>query len=1070
MKKLITSTVAILIALQAFCQGIISGKVQETSGEPVIGATIWYEGTNIRAITNADGEYSIKALPGETLVFSCVGLKEEKLTVGTQTTINVTLSSDLMFLEDAVVIGYGSQQRQDLTGSIASVKADEILKTQQTDVLGALQGHVAGLNITNQSGEPGSGYSIKIRGNNSINAATTPLIIVDGIQMDINGNDGPISEFSLSNNDPLAFLNPVDIQSIEVLKDASATAIYGARGANGVILITTKSGAENAGKTAVSLSINLGLTTPSRTIEMLGADDWLAYRFEAASLSMDKQQMANFGMDTDGDGIPDTHKPLSAFGRPEVNWQDEMFRNAFSQQYNLSFRASVGKGTKILTSIGYLNQEGMIINNGYNKFTAQVKIDHTINSKVKIGANVNFARSKSTGAATSSGGSFTSYGMTQLIFLEKPIDKFYDATDPNAYYTSLTSLYDCVNSETTRTGIANKIMGNIYLDWDIIKDLRFRVFASGDLSTASNSEFFSEKTRWGHYANGLANVSNNQSTGVTANATLTYRHSWKKKHNFDAVAGVEINDYGYSSYSQQTQDFEDDSLKDQAIGKGRKILNPVQTRNSNARFSAFGRVNYNYDWRYYLTANLRCDSSSKFAAGSRVGVFPSVSAAWRLSNEPWMQEIKKQWMDNFKLRLSAGSSGNDRIANYAYFSTMESVYYSTGLGSEIMGTTDWSYGNPGLKWETTWQYNIGLDLTMFKGRVDFTFDAYDKETYNMLFLATVPSQTGYTNQWQNIGQVRNRGLEFTLNTVNVKSRDFTWSSNLTFDLNRNTVVNLGDGVDMKPNNIAKGQFKEEPTRLMVGQPIGVIWGYEWDGNYQLDDFEIYYNKTNVPVDKSLVCTENYNDFTYKLKNGVTKMNGVDVMPGDRKLKDLNGDGIVKEDDKTIIGNCNPDFTFGFGNTFTWRGLSLYIFFDGVYGNEILNEFKYNAVPFGTVTYNNIMKDAYVNAWRPETGSNKHARINNQNNTQSPLSSYFVEDGSYIRLKTISLSYNLPSKACSAIRMEGIKISLNVSNVYTWTNYSGLDPDISSGNPTFQGIDRMGYPTGRTWSLGLIANF
>lgn len=1070
MKKLLSSALLLLIASAAFAQGLVSGKVTDDSGDAVIGATVYYEGTEIRAVTGANGEYSIRAVPGKTLVFSCFGLKDIRIELGDQTSLDVTMGSDALFLEDAVVIGYGSQQRQDLTGSVASVKADEIRKSGQYDVLGSLQGRVAGLKIDTQSGEPGAGYNISIRGNNSINAATTPLIVVDGIQMDINPEEGATSSMSLSNSDPLAFLNPVDIQSVEVLKDASATAIYGARGANGVILITTKSGADNAGKTAVTLDINFGLTTPSRSIEMLDAQDWLNYRFEMAYLRMDRRQRAFFGTDTDGDGIEDTAKDYTVFGRPAANWQETMLRNAFSQQYNLSVRTSVGKGTKILSSIGYLNQQGMIVSNGYGKFTAKLKVDHDINSKLKIGANVNFARTKSKGAATSSGGSFSGYGMTQLIFLEKPIDKFYDESDPSSNYLSLTSLYDCISEETSRTGIANKLMGNAYLEWTIIPDLKFKAFASGDLSTATNNEFFSEKTRWGHFYNGVATVSNNSSTGVTANATLTYKHCWKKRHNFDAVLGFEINDYEFTSYSQQAEDFEDDSLRDQVLAKG-KLVNPVQKRNSNARVSEFARVNYNYDWRYYITANLRCDASSKFAKGSRVGLFPSVSLAWRLSNEPWMQEVKHKWMDNFKIRLSAGSSGNDRIANYAFLSTMDAVYYSSGDGSEIMGMTGYSTGNPGLKWETTYQFDLGLDLTLFKGRLDFTFDAYDKETKDMLFLATVPSQSGYTNQWQNIGQVRNRGLEFTLNTVNIKRRDFNWSSTFTLDLNRNKVISLGEGVDMKPNNVAKGSFREEPTRLMVGQPIGIIWGYVWDGNYQLEDFDIYYRSTDIAVDKSLVSTWNYNDFDYVLKDGVTKMGTVNVMPGDRKLKDLNGDGIIKEsDDKTIIGKCDPDFTYGIGNTFTWRGLSLYLFFDGVCGKDILNEFKYNIVPGGTTSYNNITKDAYYNSWRPENGSNKHASILNQNNTQSPLSSYFVEDGSFFRFKTLSLSYNLPSKACRVIRMDGLKFSLSCNNVYTWTHYTGLDPDMSSRDTSFPGIDRMGYPTGRTWSLGIIANF
>lgn len=1071
MKKMTSVVIGVLLAFPVFAQGVLTGKVQEKSGEAVVGATVWYEGTEIRSVTNGKGEYSIKAIPGSTLIFSCFGLKEEKRMVGSQNRLDVVMTPDELFLDDAVVIGYGSQQRQDLTGAISSVRADEIVRANQFDLLGSLQGHVAGLNITSQSGEPGSGYSIRIRGNNSINAATTPLIVIDGVQMDLSENAGAVASMSLASNDPLAFLNPEDIQSIEVLKDASATAIYGARGANGVILITTKSGSANAGKTLVTLDLKFGLTTPAGELEMLDADEWLAYRFEAAKLMMDKKQTESFGMDTDGDGIMDTHKPLSAYARPEMNWQKAMFRNAFSQQYNASVRSNIGKNTDILASLGYMNQQGMILNNGYSKFTAKLKVNHSFSSKVRFGANVNYARSKSVGAATSTGGSFTSYGMTQLIFLEKPIDKFYDASDPDSYFTSMTSLKDCVSEETSREGISDKLIGNVFFEWNIIPDLKFKVFASGDYSASSNNEFYSDRTRWGHYANGVAIVSSNSSTGVTANATMTYRHMWRQRHHFDALIGGELNEFGYKSYYQEARDFADDSLRDQVLAKAGKLLKPVQVHKSNGRLSAFGRVNYNYDWRYYVTMNLRCDASSKFARGSRVGVFPSVSFAWRLSNEPWMKHVRSGWMDNFKIRLSAGSSGNDRISNYAFLSTMEANYYSDGTGKEIPGMAGYSSANRDLKWETTWQFDAGLDLTLFKGRVDFTFDAYDKETYDMLFLATLPAQSGYSTQWQNIGQVRNYGFEFALNTVNIRKQDFRWSTNLTIDLNRNKIVSLGEGVDMKPNDISKGQFKEEPTRLMVGQPIGIIWGYEWDGNYQLDDFDIYNRSTNARVDKSEVTSANYNDYIYKLKNGVTRMNNVDVMPGDRKLKDRSGDGVIKEsDDKTVIGKCDPDFTFGIGNTFSWKGLSLYLFFDGVYGRDILNEFKYNVVPFGVVSFNNILKDAYHNAWRPENGSDKHARILNQNNTHSPLSSYFVEDGSYLRLKTLSLSYSFPSKICSSLRMEGIKLSLNVNNVCTWTKYSGLDPDISSTNPTFSGIDRMGYPTGRTWTLGLIVNF
>ena len=1067
MKRLLAIALFMLASLASRAQdGMVSGKVVESSGEPVIGAAVYYDGLNsVNTTTDFQGRYAIKAIPGKDLVFSCIGMKNRTVRVAGPAKIDVTLEADNIFLEDAVVIGYGEQQRQDLTGAITSVRADELRKSSEPDVLGALRGLVAGLDISSHSGEPGAGYSITIRGNNSINASSRPLIVIDGMQMDINPDESATSSMSLSGTDPLSFLNPVDIQSIEVLKDASATAIYGSRGANGVILITTKGGTSAAGRTAVTLDAGFNVTTRARDIEMLSGQEWINYRFERGD-----NDWWYFGKDTDGDGIEDTPKTVEDYGRAAVDWRDLMFRNAFSQQYNLSVRTSLGSGTDILAGLGYLDQQGLIVNNGYRKFTAKIKVDHQINGKVKMGVNANYARTKSTGAATSSGGAFSGYGMTQMIYLEKPLERFEDPADANSSYSAFTSIYDCISEESSRTGISDRLVGNAWMNWSIVKDLTLRVYASGNVSSATNNEFYSAKTRWGRSNNGVATSSSSNSYGVTANATLTYRHAWKKKHNFDAMAGGELSDYGFMSYSQEAVDFEEDALGDMSMSMG-TIKNPVQVKNSNSRLSAFGRVNYNWCWRYYLTVNFRADASSKFSRKSRVGYFPSVSAAWRISNEPWMQAAKSKAVDNLKLRFSAGLSGNDRIANYAYMSYIDKIYYSTAGGSQLLGTAEISLGNERLKWETTCQYDLGLDMTLFKGRVDFVFDAYHKDTRDMLFMATLPSQTGFTSQWQNIGNVSNKGVEMTLNTVNVRKGDFSWSTALTFSLNRNRIESLGEGVSVKPNNVSKGAFKDEPTQLMVGQPIGIICGYEWDGNYQLSDFDIYYMGTKIPVDQSLVSSANYGDFDYVLKKGVTSINGVDPKPGDRKLKDLSGDNVVNSsDDKTIIGNCLPDFTYGIGNTFTWRGLGLYVFFDGVQGKDILNEFKYSTVSGGVATYNNISRDAYYNAWRPENGSNKHARLTNQSACQEPLSSYFVEDGSFIKLRTLTLSYSLPQSLCRPIHFDGLKLSFTVNNVYTWTKYTGLDPDITSSNPTFPGMDRMGYPAGRTYSFGIIANF
>lgn len=1073
MRKLLILLIASALPLMAFAQNAnVSGKVTADGGEPVVGAVVHYDGADVSTITDLNGNFTIRQIPGKELLISCLGYKEKSVMVTDRTSgLDVKLVEDATDLDEAIIIGYGESSKKDLTEAISSVRADEIRKAGQVDVLGALQGHVAGLNITSQTGEPGSGYNINIRGVNSINAATTPLFVIDGIQMDMSESDGAASLLGAGSNDPLAFLNPADIQSIEVLKDASATAIYGSRGANGVILVTTKSGLKDPGKTTVTYDARFQLTTrmKEREPEMLGADEWIAYRFERneQQSSADKKF---WGYDSNGDGILDTPKTHQDVGRDEVIWPDQMLRNAFLHQHNLSLRSNVGKDTQILAGLGYLGQQGLIVNNDYSKFTANIKVDHSPNKKVKLGMSANYARMKSTGAASSTGGSFSNFGLTQLIFVERPMAYLEDPSDAESSYTSQTSILDCVTGETSRTGITDKVLGNAYFTWKIIPTLTFRAFASGTFSASSDNEFFTNKTRWGHKSNGLAQIVNNKSLNYTANTTLTYRNRWQKAHSLEAMIGVEMNGYDYDYYNQQATNFEDITMRENCLAMG-TLRTPVQQQYQVRRMSMFGRINYNYKYRYFVTLNMRGDGSSRFTAGNRVGYFPSMSLAWVLSNEKWARSAKNSWLDNAKLRASIGASGNDRISNYANLSTVDKLFYSNAEGQQVTGMAEYVSGNPKLKWETTYQYDLGLDLGLFNGRVDFTFDAYYKDTRDMLFKAVLPSQTGFTTQWQNIGNVINKGLEFTLNTVNVKQGDFSWSSNLTMDLNRNRVTSLGEGVEYLANPVSKGAFTEEPTRLIAGEPLGIIWGYEWDGNYQLDDFNIYYKNTDIPVAPELVTSENYQQMDFELKEGVTKMNGVSVKPGDRKFKDLDGDGVVKEDtDKKIIGNSYPLFSYGFGNTFNWRGFSLYVFFDGVYGRDILNEFKYRTESGASTAMYNIRSTAYHNAWRPENGSNSYARLNNQTNCQNVISSFYVEDGSYLRLRTISLSYSLPSKACQAIRFQSLKFTLSAENVAIFSKYSGLDPDISTSNVTFPGLDRMGYPTGRSFSLGIIANF
>lgn len=1062
-----------LFPASAFAQeASISGRVYAYGDEPVIGAVLHYEGTDIYTITGLKGDFSIRQLPGKTLVISSLGYKDSSVQVTEKTAVlNIRLEEDATELEESVIIGYGESSKKNLTESITSVKADEIRKAGQVDVLGALQGHVAGLNITSQTGEPGAGYSISIRGINSINAGTTPLFVIDGIQMDVSESDGAASLLGNGTNDPLAFLNPADIQSVEVLKDASATAIYGSRGANGVILVTTKSGLRDAGQTTITYDARFQLTSRMKEREpaMLNADEWIAYRFEKDTQPTSSNKLF-WGMDVNGDGIPDVPKTHVDLGRDEAVWPDMMMRNAFLGQHNLSMRSNVGKDTQVLAGLGYLGQQGLIVNNDYSKFTANLKIDHSQNKKVKVGMSANYARMTAGGAASSTGGGFSNFGLTQLIFVERPMSYLVDPGDAESSYTSQTSILDCVTSETSRKGITNKMVGNAYVNWKIIPELTFRAYVSGMYSDSSDNEFFSEKTRWGHKTNGLAQIATNKSLNTTANSTLTYRNRWLKAHSFESMLGVEMNGYDYESYTQQATNFEEYTMRENCLAMG-SLRTPVQQKARTRRMSMFGRVSYNYKFRYFVTANMRADGSSRFSAGNRVGYFPSVSLAWIPSNEKWASKAKRSWLDNAKLRTSVGVSGNDRISNYANLSTIDKLFYSNAEGQQVIGMAAYSSGNEKLKWETTYQYNVGVDLGLFKGRVDLTCDAYYKDTRDMLFKAVLASQTGFTSQWQNIGNVINKGLEFSINTVNVRKRDFTWSSNVVLDMNRNRITSLGEGIDYLANPVSKGGFTEEPTRLIAGKPLGVIWGYVWDGNYQLEDFDIYYKGTEIPVDPEHVTSANYEQMNFVLKEGVASMNGVTVKPGDRKFKDLDDDGVIKEDtDKRIIGNCYPKMSFGLGNTFMWKGFSLYLFLDGVYGRDILNEFKYRSESGASTSMFNIRSTAYHNAWRPENGSNSYARLNNQSNCHNVISSFYVEDGSYLRLRTLALSYSLPSKACNAIRFQSLKFTLSAENLAIFTRYSGLDPDISSTNVTFPGLDRMGYPTGRSYSLGIVANF
>ena len=946
--RFILSAVVMMAALPAFAQDVVTGIVTDDNGEPLIGAGVTYVGTTVGVVTDLDGKYTIERRAGSTLQFSSIGMVSQEIQVSDQPEINVQLVTDNLVLEDAVVIGYGTLSRGDLTGSVSSFKSEELAKTGSSNVVSALQGHVAGLNITSQSGEPGSGFNIKIRGNNSINAGTTPLFVIDGMQMDMSSDEIATTGATGGGTfDPMSFLNPNDIESIEVLKDATATAIYGARGANGVIIITTKSGAAGADRTAVNFSASVGVSNVPKYIEMLDAQEYVDYRFARRDYGW-----SGYGTDTNGDGVSDT--PMDVSGYEYFDWQKLLYRTAVTQDYNLSVNAMAGKKTQILMSVGYLNQQGLVVNNDFQRYTGRLKIDHSISDKVKIGASVNYGRTISNGAVSSGGGDLGNNGLIQLIYLRRPIDFYTDSdTDNMGSY----SLLDCVTDETYKKTVYSRVAGNAYLDWQIIDGLTFRAQVSGNTSNSKGMEFYSVDSVWGYSKNGYGRIKTVDTYGWNASATLTYKKTWNKKHNFNAMIGVEMNAYSNENLTIGAYDFTDDSTGAFDLSKGGIQEAPQESVSMSTMMSTFGRAEYNYDQRYYISFNMRADGSSKFAPGSRVGYFPSVALAWRLSEEPFMKSA--DWLDQFKLRFSAGASGNDRISNYATMSLMTTNYYAVN-GTEVMGMAPSTSANSKLKWETTIQYDLGFDFSVLNNRINLMADVYYKDTRDMLYRATLPGQTGYVEQWQNLGRVENKGIEISLNTYNIQTRDFSWSTNLTFDMSRNKVLDIG-GIEYTSVNIAHGQMANDISRIIVGQPIGVGYGYVADGNYQLSDFIAYdRNGTAYEHPEDVVTSSNINDFTFELKDGVTKLNSVNVQPGDRKYKDFDGDNEVTSNDRQVISDSNPDFTMGFGNTFTYKGFELTLFFEGVYGRDILNEFKLCSESgfSGNTQFNNMRADGW----------------------------------------------------------------------------------------------------------------
>ena len=990
----------------ANAQKSITGKVTDNNGYAIPGVSIQIKGTSIGAITNFDGEYSL-TLPNDDvfIVFSYLGMTTREFKYIGQPTLNVVLEEEVNRLNEIVVVGYSEVKKGDITGSISSIKDSLIAVNKTPNLFDAIQGRIAGVNITSQSGEPGASVTFNVRGSNSVFSAGSPLFIIDGVQIDVNeGEVASAGVGSVARMDPLATLNPLDIESLEVLKDASATAMFGSRGANGVIIITTKSGKK--GKMTLDFTSSLGVSETTKKIDVINPDEYLIYREL-------RDPGNNFTNVTTG-GAPRDFSSIAS-----RNWQDEALKTAMFQNHFISVRGGLEK-SNYSASLGLVEQEGIIVNNNYRRYNGSFKITHQQTDKLKLGFTINSAMTESTGVANSGGGGDEFNGVVQFIVIANPWE-LPDLDDAdlfgNANFISPLSLINEAEKKMKFT----RTFGSIFGEYDFSKELKFRTQAGATITGSKLQEFHSSNSLFGFRWNGRAVVRQVETSSYNISSTLRYMKTFNKKHWVNVLVGAEAASYIWESFFNDVTGFENQSLGFNNIGLGQVFNDYGTSALPSNRISYFTSANYTLKGKYLFTANFRADASDRFGPENRWGHFRGGAFAWNAHKEKFIKNLIPQ-VNELKLRASYGQTGNERIPPFTFAGGMENAFYASNDNLSF-GLAPSSLENPALKWETTSQFDVGLDVGLFNDRIHLTADYYNKQTTDMLINAPVPAQSGFNSQWQNLGALENKGFEFSISTVNISKPNFRWTTDFNISFNRNKVKDLGN-VEFIPT-IINGGWINNPGRVLVGQPVGIMYGYVFEGIHQ-------------------------------------EGNTQGAIPGTMKYKDLNDDGFIDDaNDRTVIGDSNPLHVGGFNNSFTMKNFTFSFFFQWSFGNDVFNAAKLRTN--GLQPFMNITRDYYENAWTAENQSNiapAFGRID------QVASSYFVEDASFLRLKTVNLSYDFPAESLKNTGINGISLFLSANNLFTFTNYSGFDPEVVSNNSLLPGFERFSYPRARTVTLGL----
>lgn len=1009
MRKILHLLFTLSLAGTAVAQEKVKGLIKDETGQALPGATVVLKGTSNYAVSDIDGQFSIaaaKELPF-TLQVNFVGYQSQEIEIYevSDELAEITLKNENV-LSEVVVIGYGEQKRSDFTGSLGSLPVE--LKTQPvSSPERLLQGSVSGVQVTQSSGQPGAGTSIRIRGGTSITAGNEPLYVIDGFPV-YNGDastDAGVTAGPRIN--PLSSLNPADIESIDVLKDASATSIYGSRGANGVILITTKNAKK--GVTTLTYDAYYGVQDVLKKIDMLNAQEWGYLKNDALA---DSGKPALY-----------SQEQLNQLGKG-TNWQDEAFTSAPIQNHNLSLAAG-GEKTRLLVSGNYFSQDGIIIKTGFKRYSGRINLDHEINTKFKIGATLS-------GSITHA--AVAPEGTVQNILAMPPVlpvrDEDGNFISNSAYGSTVANPINTLYSQTNETNTTRFLL-NGFAQYEIMEGLIFKSSLGADIINNKQNRYL-PSTVFEAPIGGGASVGALSSLNWLNENTLNYKKVFADRHTVDVLVGNTTQRTVSESVTAGSSNFVTDDFTYNNLGSGAVLVIPSSSSSESTLKSYLARVNYAYDERYYLTLTVRADGSSRFGKDNKWGTFPSAAIAWTISNEDFFKDINQ--ISSLKVRFSAGLTGNQEIP--AYQSIARLVYYPYNFGNAIAGGfSPGSYANSNLGWEKTTQYDLGLDVSLFSHRITLTTDLYSKRTNDLLLEVPIPYTSGLESAFKNAGSVENRGIELSLRTLNTTGK-LEWTSNFIFSANENKVLNLGEGVPFFiPINPAT---VTTPSGIVkVGHSLGSFYMYVTDGIFQEgDDLTL----TPAPNPKA----------------------------GGQRYKDINDDGkITQADDRTIVGRSEPRFLASLTNTFRYKNFDLTIFLQSSYGNKIFNRTRAD-LELGTGftgAYGTLR-----NRWTPtNTNTDMHRAIEDPS---AILSDRFIEDGSYLRLKNISLGYTLPGKIASFIKFKSARVYISGQNLVTWTNYMGFDPEVNRNGQSAlnSGVDVGVYPGSKTFLGGLSLTF